>query len=130
MTTLDQDQANRGFRAGLARADLLIPVCNACGQRLDYSQRFCPNCDSDAIGWAKASGRGRLRSVVEISVSYLTEFPAPYRIAFVALEEGPHLLGSYESARDLNPPGQEVVAHISGGRLVFRPIPTNDSESQ
>lgn len=112
-----------GFRTGLRNGELLVPMCTTCGALLDYSQRFCPACGGDAIGWQKASGRGRLRSVVEINVSYLVDYPAPYRIAFVELDEGPHLLGRYESDHDSDPPDQRVRAEFSGGSLLFRPDP-------
>jgi uncharacterized OB-fold protein len=110
-----------GFRIGLRDGELLIPICTACAAVLDYSQRFCAACGGDTLGWRKASGRGWLRSIVEIGFSYFADYPAPYRIAFVRLEEGPHLLGPYESDSDCDPDDQRVRAEFSGGRLLFRP---------
>lgn len=112
-----------GFRAGLARGELQVACCTACGTVLDYSQRVCPACGSPEIGWRKASGRAKLRCVAEMSVSYTLERPAPYLIASVELEEGPHLLAPYKNGvMESADAGQPVVAHFEAGGLCFRPV--------
>lgn len=111
-----------GFRAGLARGELLLACCTACGTALDYSQRVCTACRSPEIGWRKASGKAKLRCVIEMSVSYAVELPAPFLIASVELEEGPHLLAPYDGDWESEHGGQSVVAHFEQGGLRFRAV--------
>jgi uncharacterized OB-fold protein len=111
-----------GFRAGLARGELMLASCTACGTALDYGQRVCTACGSPEIGWRKASGKAKLRCVVEISVSYTLELPAPFLIASVELEEGPHLLAPYDGVMESADGGQPIVAHFEAGGLRFRPV--------
>jgi uncharacterized OB-fold protein len=120
--TNDANDLGDGFRAGLARGELLVPCCTACTTMLDYSQRYCTACGSPEIGWRKASGHARLRCVVEMSVSYALELPAPFLIASVELEEGPHLLAPYDGVLESAHGGQPIVAHIEEGGLRFRPV--------
>jgi uncharacterized OB-fold protein len=122
VTTSISATVNCDFRAGLAKGELLIQACKACDQILEYAARTCGSCGSARLRWCRASGKGRLRGVIEMSVSYSREFIAPYKIASVELDEGPHLLAQYDGpGEDLNLEG-DVVANISGGRLVFRSI--------
>lgn len=118
----DAVQSDGGFRAGLARGELLIPACADCGTVLDYSQRYCTACGSGEIGWRVACGSARLRCTVEISVSYSVELPAPFLIASVQLDEGPHLLARYDGILESSHGGQQVVAQITQGELRFGPV--------
>lgn len=110
------------FRAGLARGELMLACCTACGTVLDYSQRVCAACGSPEIGWRKASGKAKLRCVVEISVSHTLELPAPFLIVSVELEEGPHLLAPYDGVMESADGGQPIVAQFEAGGLRFRPV--------
>tara|TARA_R110000787_G_scaffold62077_2_gene140519 strand:+ start:4377 stop:4751 length:375 start_codon:yes stop_codon:yes gene_type:complete len=111
-----------GFRAGLACCELMLASCDACGTVLDYSARYCTACGSPDIGWRKASGKAELRCVVEMSVSYTLELPAPFLIASVKLQEGPHLLAPYIGLWESTHGGQSVVAHFKNGSFHFRPV--------
>jgi hypothetical protein len=113
-----------GFRAGLARSELMLASCIACETVLDYSERVCTACGSPEIGWRKASGQATLRCVVEMSVSYTLELPAPFLIASVELEEGPHLLAPYDDDMESANVGKPIVAHFEKGGLRFRPVPS------
>lgn len=118
---MDPTEPDEGFRTGLANGELLLSFCGVCSTVLDYSQRFCTACNSDKILWHAGSGSARLRCVVEISVSYAPELPAPFLIASVQLEEGPHLLARYDGSMESAHEGKEVVAIIKGGELRFLP---------
>lgn len=112
---------DRGFRAGLARGELLVPDCSRCDELIDYSFLVCPNCGSGEIGWRRASGKGTLRCAVEMSVSYSAERPAPYVIGSVKLVEGPHILARFEGDLESAYAGREVVAEFVERGLRFRP---------
>lgn len=108
-----------GFRLGLAQGELRVPVCSACDAVLDYARRICTRCGSDAIGWRAASGHGRLRCLVEMSVSYSPVLPAPFLLASIELREGPHIIARYKSGMESEHAGGPVVAVIENGQLRF-----------
>jgi uncharacterized OB-fold protein len=111
-----------GFRVGLARGELMVMSCSPCETVLDYSARYCTVCGSPEIRWRKASGKAELRCVVEMSVSYTLELPAPFLIASVKLEEGPHLLAPYIGFWESAYGGQPVAAQFENGGFHFRSV--------
>lgn len=120
MSTTPGDGAN-WFRDGLRSGELRVAACAACGAVVEYAARCCPACGSPTLAWRAASGHGRLRAVVEISVSYDTDHLVPYRIASVALDEGPHLMARYEEDERIATDGQHrVIASARDGCLCFR----------
>lgn len=119
--SVGHDHDEDGFRSGLARGELLVPVCRQCGAVLDYAQRVCGECGSAALGFRQAEGRGVLRSAVEMSVSYVDSLQAPYLVASVRLAEGPHLLARYAGTWDDVRGGQPVNALVEDGALCFKP---------
>lgn len=83
------------FRDGLARGELLIQRCDACGKVNMYPRYACPHCQSDALGWQKAGGEGQLMSFTVLRAGAPEGFEAdlPYALAVVRLDEGVQLLG-------------------------------------
>jgi uncharacterized OB-fold protein len=81
------------FWEGTRRGVLLIQRCRACGHWRWTPKLACPHCWSEDAEWAEASGRGTVYSytVVHRSVDP-AQFPSPYVLAIVQLEEGPQLL--------------------------------------
>mgnify|MGYP003576422536 CR=1 FL=1 len=81
------------FRAGLARGELLVQKCNSCGKPNMYPRYACPHCQSEALGWQKVSGRGKLHSFTVLRVGAPEGFEAdlPYAIGVVKLDEGVQL---------------------------------------
>jgi hypothetical protein len=82
------------FRDGLARGDLLIQKCDGCSRLNMYPRYACPYCQSEALGWQRASGRGVLHSftVLRLGAPDGFEDELPYAIGVVKLEEGVQLL--------------------------------------
>jgi uncharacterized OB-fold protein len=82
------------FRAGLARGELLIQSCNACGTAIMYARYRCIACHSADLGWRRASGRGVLHSFTVIRAIPPAGFEdqLPYALGVVKLEEGVQLL--------------------------------------
>jgi uncharacterized protein len=97
------------FREGLARGDLLIQKCIECSRLNMYPRYACPYCQSQSLGWQRASGRGVLHSftVLRLGAPEGFERELPYAIGVVKLEEGVQLLarlapdadGDWESYR-------------------------------
>ena len=78
---------------GLKRHELRIQQCNDCQQYYFYPRPFCPNCASKNVEWRTVSGRGRLETyVINHRPAPGFEDEAPYIIAIVSLDEGPHLM--------------------------------------
>jgi uncharacterized OB-fold protein len=82
------------FRAGLARGELLLQHCDACGRLNMYPRHACPHCQSTALGWRRAQGGGILHSFTVL----LTGAPAgfekdlPYALGVIKLDEGVQML--------------------------------------
>jgi len=78
---------------GLKRHELRIQQCNDCNEYYFYPRPFCPNCASKSVEWRTVSGRGRLETyVINHRPAPGFEDDAPYVIAIVTLDEGPHLM--------------------------------------
>jgi uncharacterized OB-fold protein len=84
----------QAYRAGLARGELLIQSCNACGTKIMYPRHRCIACQSDDLGFVPASGVGTLHSYTVIRAVPPRGFEAdvPYAVGVVKLDEGVQLL--------------------------------------
>ncbi len=82
------------FRAGLSAGELLVQKCNSCGKPNMYPRYACPHCQSEALGWQKASGKGVLMSYTVLRMGAPEGFEAdlPYAIGVVKLNEGVQIL--------------------------------------
>ena len=83
------------FREGLARGELPIQRCGACGKPNMYPRYACPHCQSEDLGWQKAAGGGTLMSFTVLRAGAPEGFESelPYALAVVKLDEGVQLLG-------------------------------------
>jgi len=79
---------NKAFFDAAAAGKLLIKFCNACKEFHHYPRALCPFCFSGNTEWRDARGTGTVHtySVLRRGV------PAPYCIAYVALDEGVSML--------------------------------------
>jgi uncharacterized OB-fold protein len=100
------------FWQGCRAHELRIQFCNQCEEYYFYPRPFCPKCWSDDVEWRAVSGNGTLHTYVinERPVEGIED--APFVIAIVVLDEGPHLMtnivGVAPSPEDL-PPGLPVT---------------------
>ena len=75
------------------RHELSIQRCTACGKHYFYPRPYCPHCLSDKTEWTTVSGKGTLLTyVINHRPAPGFENEAPYVIAIVKLDEGPHLM--------------------------------------
>lgn len=88
-----EDPAARPFWEGTARGELLLQTCGDCGAKRMPPRPMCPACRSVAVGWTKASGRGRVWSFVVAHPPLLPAYAefAPYNVIVVELDEDPSL---------------------------------------
>jgi uncharacterized OB-fold protein len=82
------------FRRHLESGELVIQKCAACGAFVMYPRHACPACQSEELGWQRASGRGVLHSftVLRLGAPQGFEVDLPYALGVVKLAEGVQLL--------------------------------------
>jgi hypothetical protein len=88
------DEESRGYWEALARHELYLQRCRACGTLRFYPRALCPGCLADATDWVRASGRG---TVYSFTVTHQNQAPGfrdalPYVLAIVELAEGVRLM--------------------------------------
>jgi hypothetical protein len=88
------DGLNGEFYAYLARGELRLQRCTACGTWRHPPRVRCAHCGSHAIAWEPATGRGRVYSWTVTHRAVDSAFTPPYAILVVELEEGPRVVGN------------------------------------
>lgn len=90
------------FREGLARGELLIQSCSACGTKLMYPRHRCTSCQSDQLKYVASPGLGKLHSytVVRAVPPRGFEDDVPYALGVVKLDEGVQLLGRLRPSKE------------------------------
>ena len=71
------------YWAAARDGQLLVKICNVCGEAHYYPREICPHCGSTDTEWREASGKG-----VIYSYSVMRRAEIPYVIAYVTLDEG------------------------------------------
>jgi uncharacterized OB-fold protein len=111
-TQLVRPQINRDtafFWEGTAAGELRIQKCNACGELRHPPGPMCPKCHATDRGYAVASGRGTVFSVVVHHGPKLPGKELPATLVLVELEEGVRMVG-------------EVLAPPGGGIAIGDPV--------
>lgn len=82
------------FRDGLAKGELLVQQCRACGRANMWPRYACPHCQSEDLGWSRSAGTGTLHSfcVLRQGAPEGHEGDLPYAIGVVKLDEGVQVL--------------------------------------
>ena len=81
---------------GLKDGKLMLPKCQTCGQTFFYPRVLCPHCQSRAITWVQASGKGKLHAfgIAHQSFNRAYKVPPPFVLAMIQLEEGPRMVSN------------------------------------
>ena len=79
---------------GCREGRLRVQRCDDCGAHVFIPQPLCSACQSSALTWVDASGRGTLYSYTVVHRPPRPEFDVPYVVALVELEEGWHMLSN------------------------------------
>jgi uncharacterized OB-fold protein len=87
------DAMTQFFWDGVARNQLMIQRCNACGMLIHEPLPFCRFCLSTDLGAAEVSGRAVLDTFTIVMQPYQPYFvgKVPYNLSVVELEEQKHL---------------------------------------
>lgn len=81
---------------GFEKRVLLLQECSSCGASRYPPAAVCPKCLAPEHRWAEASGKGTIVSWAIFHRQYLPEYPAPYNVIAVQLEEGPLMASNLE----------------------------------
>lgn len=113
---------SKTFLGYLSQRELRVARCRASGLILDFSELNEARLRVSDIEWILASGRARLFSFVIYRRQYHPDFPPPYNVAAVVLEEGPHLISKVIVEPQFLAIDMPLKAMFdAGGRLVFEP---------
>jgi uncharacterized OB-fold protein len=115
------------FYAFLARGELRLQRCAACGEWRHPPRARCAACSSTDVVWEEVSGRATLFSWTVTHRPIDPAFTPPYVIAIAALAEGPRLVGNVRGIEpdqlSLDLPLEVEIEPVSDsvGLLWFRP---------
>jgi uncharacterized OB-fold protein len=95
------DDDTRAYWAGLARGELLLQHCRACGHVQFYQRALCGRCLAASIESRPASGRGSIYSFSTVHRPPSAEFKddVPYTVVLVELSEGPRMISTLVDTR-------------------------------
>jgi uncharacterized OB-fold protein len=80
-------ELNRPYWTSGASGTLRIQRCNACERLIHPPALLCPDDHSDDLETVPVSGRARVETWTRNDHAWFPGFPAPYYLAYVALEE-------------------------------------------
>ena len=108
---IDFDQ----FWEYVRQSQMHLQRCQACHTAIYPPSPACPQCLSMNLHWEPISGRGTVASCVRFHKKYLPEYPAPYTVLAVRLEEGPLFVTTLQSDVPLAElMGQEIsIAYLN-----------------
>ncbi|MCB1341064.1 MAG: OB-fold domain-containing protein [Pseudooceanicola sp.] len=88
---------------------LRLQCCSDCGTWRYPPGPVCPECLSSASEWKPVSGGGTVISWVMFRKEYLPEYPAPYNVVAVRLDEGPIMISNLVEDPAENVIGRKVT---------------------
>ncbi|MBI5948102.1 MAG: Zn-ribbon domain-containing OB-fold protein [Chloroflexi bacterium] len=107
------------FWDGTKAGELRLQRCDACSNVIFPPRPFCPRCASRSVSWFKATGKGKLWSyVINHRPAPGFEQEAPYAIAVVKLDEGPHMMTNIVDC----PQTPEALQLDMAMEVVFQPV--------
>jgi uncharacterized OB-fold protein len=93
------DGDTRPYWEGVARRELRIQRCTACGRHVFYPRALCPHCHSDRLEWVAASGDGTIYSYTVVHQAFGPfSGEVPFVVGLVELAEGVRMLARIVAA--------------------------------
>jgi uncharacterized OB-fold protein len=80
---------------GLAKNEIRIQHCTACGQAQTFAHDACQLCGAESLVWKMSAGRGIVyaATIVARAPSDVFRPLAPYTLVVVEMEEGARIMG-------------------------------------
>jgi uncharacterized OB-fold protein len=97
---------------------LHLQCCSACAAWRYPPGPVCPDCLSPEAEWRAVSAGGEILSWVMFQKQYLPEYPAPYNVIAVRLDEGPIMISNLTE----DPVGGSVI----GRRVTLKIVRMDD----
>lgn len=97
--------------------ELRLQCCDDCGTWRYPPGPACHECLSTTSTWKPVSGGGAVASWVMFRKDYLPEYPAPYNVVAVRLDEGPMVISNL-----IEDPAENVI----GKRVRLVPVEMDD----
>ena len=76
------------------KGELLLQRCLDCAEFQFYPRIMCSSCGGGNLEWQPSSGKGIVASFTVVQRGITTDYPAPYVVALIDLEEGPRMMSS------------------------------------
>lgn len=97
------DRETGPFFAAAAQGRLVYRACDDCQGAIHPPTAHCPHCGGWNTDWREAGGGGRLRSWTTVAHQIHPDFPAPYTVVVVELDETSdvRLVGRLDGEPDL-----------------------------
>ena len=86
---VDDDRDTAGFFEAAGRGELVVRACAECGAFLHLPRAYCRTCGSWEGRWQPVAGAARLHSWTVVEHQVHPDYPAPYTVVLVELDEAP-----------------------------------------
>jgi len=126
-----EDRETAGFFEAAAQDRLVYRKCDDCSHALHPPTDHCHHCGGWNTAWHDAKGTGRLHSWTTVTHQIHPDFPAPYTLVVVELDDAPEvrLMGRLDGAPELAPdmPMQVWFERLGDGPVLpqWKPAPVN-----
>lgn len=119
------DPLTQGWWDALRRHELVIQECTDCSTLRHTPSGHCPQCGSEASGWRRMGGRGKVYSYVVVHQTALSAWrdAVPYNIVMVELEDAPEIR-VYGNVVDVDNTDLEIGMPV---RVVFDDVTDEDT---
>ena len=99
-----EDRDTGPFFAASAEERLVFAECEHCGRGSHPPMPFCAHCHQPRTAWRDASGRGTLHAFTVVTHGAHPDFPVPYTLVLVTLDDNPdvRMIGSMAGAQALD----------------------------
>lgn len=77
---------------GCRARELRLQKCTACQYVQFYPRIMCSQCHHQSLDWIVATGKGEIASFTVVRRGISEDYPAPYVVALIDLEEGPRMM--------------------------------------
>jgi uncharacterized OB-fold protein len=104
MLPITSDHDTGPFFAAAREQRLVYACCPACERAVHPPLPYCPYCrKGEPIVWRDSAGRGTLYAFSTVAHQVHPDFPAPYTVVLVALDDAPdvRLMGMLTGAPEL-----------------------------
>jgi uncharacterized OB-fold protein len=111
--TSSHSELTAPFWAAVRRRELVRPVCRSCGRSFFTPQVACTHCLSEDWAYQPSSGRGTVYSATVVHRPPGPEFPVPFRLGVVDLDEGWSMLANLVDGPDERLPALGAPVEIT-----------------